>query len=324
LAQSVPQSILDALTDVDMPKVPSEPAHAKVTRAAGFSVPVVAADAIVLGSGAAGLKAAVELKRCGVDAVIVTQAVYGGTSACSGSDKQTLHTANGADQGDNFNALAAALAAGGAMDEDVAYVEAVGSARALASLQFLGLPVPVDSLGAVLRYQTDHDEVGRATSCGPRTSRLMVQALAREAIRLGVPIFNRAVGAKLLTEKRAGGERAIGLLAIQAGARAEDNPFGFVVFLSLLGYVGAYHFGDPAQLGWFALIGILGGLIGLLYAKGFYGIADRAARLPLPRWARPHRLPHRLLRPARARRYPREPPRPSRPEPTARRSRSAA
>ena len=61
------------------------------------------------------------------------------------------------------------------MDEDTAYVEAVGSARALASLQFMGLPLPQDRLGGVLRYQTDHDEVGRATSCGPRTSRLMVQ-----------------------------------------------------------------------------------------------------------------------------------------------------
>ena len=28
--------------------------------------------------------------------------------------------------------------------------------------------------------QTDHDEVGRATSCGPRTSRLMVKALCEE------------------------------------------------------------------------------------------------------------------------------------------------
>ena len=180
MAHSVPQSILDALTDVAMPKLPPEPARAKTTRVAGLDLPVIAADALVLGSGAAGLKAAVELKRRGIDVVVATQTAYGGTSACSGSDKQTLHTANGADQGDNFNALAKALAAGGAMDEDVAYVEAVGSPRALASLQFLGLPVPVDPLGAVLRYQTDHDEAGRATSCGPRTSRLMVQALARE------------------------------------------------------------------------------------------------------------------------------------------------
>ena len=53
-----------------------------------------------------------------------------------------------------------------AMDEDTAYVEAVGSARAMASLQFLGLPLPQDALGGTLRYQTDHVEVGRATSCG--------------------------------------------------------------------------------------------------------------------------------------------------------------
>ena len=35
---------------------------------------------------------------------------------------------------------------------------------------------------------------GRATSCGPRPSRLMVQVLAREAIRLGMPISTRRPG----------------------------------------------------------------------------------------------------------------------------------
>jgi H+/Cl- antiporter ClcA len=59
-------------------------------------------------------------------------------------------------------------------------------------------------------------------------------------------------------------------------------------FGPLFGYVGSYHFGDPAQLGWFALIGILGGLIGLLYAKGFYGIAQLSAGIPrLPKWVKP-------------------------------------
>ena len=58
-------------------------------------------------------------------------------------------------------------------------------------------------------------------------------------------------------------------------------------WLPLFGYVGGYEFSDPVQLLWFALIGILGGLVGLLYAKSFYGIADRFARLPLPRWLGP-------------------------------------
>ena len=59
-------------------------------------------------------------------------------------------------------------------------------------------------------------------------------------------------------------------------------------FGPLFGYVGSYRFGDPAQLGWFALIGVLGGLIGLLYAKGFYRIAQISGGIRrLPRWVKP-------------------------------------
>ncbi len=61
----------------------------------------------------------------------------------------------------------------------------------------------------------------------------------------------------------------------------------FIGFTPLFGFAGSYHFTDPAHLPWFALIGILGGLIGLLYAKSFYGIADLFGRIPLPRWTTP-------------------------------------
>jgi succinate dehydrogenase / fumarate reductase flavoprotein subunit len=222
------QSVLDALTDVGMPKRhPTRAAQGSV-ETEGLRLPVYACDALVLGSGAAGFRAAIELKRHGIDVVVATQNLYGGTSACSGSDKQTLHTAATGRHGDDFIALAAALGAGGAMDEDTAYVEAVGSLRALSSLQYLGLPVPLDRLGAVLRYQTDHDEAGRATSCGPRTSRLMVKVLAEESVRLGVPVLNRCVGAKILT---AGDEskRVTGLLIFRAADRAADNPLGLAI-----------------------------------------------------------------------------------------------
>ncbi len=64
--------------------------------------------------------------------------------------------------------------------------------------------------------------------------------------------------------------------------------FGAVVgFTPLFGFAGTYHFSDPTQLVWFALIGILGGLIGLLYAKGFYGISDLFGRMAIPRWSKP-------------------------------------
>ena len=68
---------------------------------------------------------------------------------------------------------------------------------------------------------------------------------------------------------------------------------GYVVFSSvegfspLFGNVENYRLNDARQLMWFGLIGILGGLIGLLYAKGFYGIADLFGQLPVPRFLRP-------------------------------------
>jgi len=230
MSNTIPQHILDTLTDVDMPRLKTDPESADTLEISGYEVPVHLCGCVVVGSGAAGLRAAVELKRRGSDVTIISQSAWGGTSACSGSDKQTLHTANTADQGDNFNCMARAIRAGGAMDEDTAYVEAVGSARAMASLQFLGLPLPQDSLGGTLRYRTDHDEVGRATSCGPRTSRLMVKVLAEEAIRLDIPFFNQSVAAQVLTEGEGAKRRVVGILVIRAKEQSEKNPYGLAVF----------------------------------------------------------------------------------------------
>lgn len=241
----VPQHILDALTDVEMPKLAPEALSAEKVRIGGVEMPVYRPGCVIVGSGAAGLRAAVELKRRGVDAAIISQSAWGGTSACSGSDKQTLHTANTADQGDNFKAMARAIRAGGAMDEDTAYVEAVGSPRMMASLQYLGLPLPQDPLGGTLRYQTDHDEVGRATSCGPRTSRLMVKVLAEEALRLEIPFYNQTTAVKLLHDGESGLSRVTGVLVMMAAARSDENPMGMALFVCNVVVLAA---GGPGEL----------------------------------------------------------------------------
>jgi H+/Cl- antiporter ClcA len=68
---------------------------------------------------------------------------------------------------------------------------------------------------------------------------------------------------------------------------------GYVIFGAAVGYTplfgfnASYHFTNPSHLLWFALIGVLGGLIGLLYAKGFYGISDAFGRMQLPNWVKP-------------------------------------
>ena len=61
----------------------------------------------------------------------------------------------------------------------------------------------------------------------------------------------------------------------------------FEGFGPLFGYVGNYQLTSAVQLGWFGVIGILGGLVGLLYAKSFYGMAAFFTRLTIPRWVRP-------------------------------------
>lgn len=241
----VPQPILDALTDVAMPRVPTPKLAAGSIDANGHRLPSYGCGCVVIGSGAAGLRAAVELGRRGVHVAILSQSAFGGTSACSGSDKQTLHTANTADRGDDYQAMARAIRAGGAMDEDTAYVEAVGSSRAMASLQYLGLPLPQDRLGGTLRYKTDHDETGRATSCGPRTSRLMVKALADEAIRLGIPLFNQTTAVKILTAGEGATRRVCGVLALRPSMARETNPLGLALFRCTALVIAA---GGPGEL----------------------------------------------------------------------------
>ena len=133
MALAVPQHILDALTDVVMPRLGQEPEASEQVTACGYAIPVHRSGAVVVGSGAAGLRAAVELKRRDVNVSFLSQSAWGGTSACSGSDKQTLHTANTKDMGDNFFDMASSISAGGARDHDTAYIEAVGAIRAMAS-----------------------------------------------------------------------------------------------------------------------------------------------------------------------------------------------
>lgn len=50
---------------------------------------------------------------------------------------------------------------------------------------------------------------------------------------------------------------------------------------------GNLAFTSPSQLLYYAMLGLLCGLMGLLYARGFYGITDVFHRLHLPHWINP-------------------------------------
>jgi succinate dehydrogenase/fumarate reductase flavoprotein subunit len=219
---------------------------------------------LVVGSGAAGLNAAVQLRRRGVDVLIVTEGLGRGTSINTGSDKQTYYKLGlcGAEP-DSVAAMAAALGASGGMHGDLALAEAAGSARAFSHLVSLGVPFPQDAYGQFPGYKTDHDPARRATSTGPYTSRDMCRALIAEVRRLGIPVRERRSVTDLLVCGRGAGRRACGAVALDAAGgwhafRAENVVFAVGGFGGLyaasvypeahLGAIGvAFRAGAAAQ-----------------------------------------------------------------------------
>ena len=183
----------------------------------GVSVPMRWVHTLVIGSGAAGLNAAVQLRAGGVeDVVILTEGLDMGTSINTGSDKQTYYKLSmcGADP-DAPATMAETYLEGGSMHGDLALVEASLSARAFVNLVNLGVPFPRDAYGQFIGYKTDHDPRQRATSIGPYTSREMCRALIREVKRLGVPVMEKHNVVQLLVLGEDGeAKRAAGAIAV--------------------------------------------------------------------------------------------------------------
>ena len=187
---------------------------------------------LVLGSGAAGLNAAVQLRRLGVeDVLVVTEGLDQGTSINTGSDKQTYYKLGlCGDAADSPRDLAGTFFAGGSMHGDLALAEAANSARAFLNLVNLGVPFPRDRYGQFVGYKTDHDPRQRATSVGPYTSRDMCRALIAEVRRLKIPVHARRTAVALLTVGKPGAVRAAGAVALDARGAAQAYLAENVVF----------------------------------------------------------------------------------------------
>ena len=174
-----------------------------VPRGNGLSkpLPLRRVHTLIIGSGAAGLAAAVRLRAVGVDDILmVTEGLDKGTSINTGSDKQTYYKLSMCgDDSDSPMAMAQTYFAGGGMHGDLALVEASLSAPAFIHLVNLGVPFPRDPFGQFVGYKTDHDPRRRATSIGPYTSREMCRALIRRVQELEIPVLENRNAVELLT-----------------------------------------------------------------------------------------------------------------------------
>ena len=238
---------------------------------------------VVVGTGAAGYNAACRLRRYGAESVaVVTEDVRAGTSRNTGSDKQTyykLTLAGGAP--DSVLDMAGDLFAGQAVDGDIALCEAALSAPSFLRLAELGVPFPKNRYGEYAGYRTDHDPRSRAASAGPYTSRMMTEALEKEAAGLGIPVLDRLQAVRVLTENG----RVTGLLCLNRAAQADpERRFTAIactnVVLATGGPAGIYRDSvyPESQFGGSALA-FRAGAAGRNLTEWQYGLASVS-----PRW----------------------------------------
>lgn len=252
----------------------------------GTRFPLHAVNTLVIGSGAAALNAALTLHDRGQsDVLVVTEAWGGGASANAGSDKQTYYKLSlSGDVPDSPQQMAGDLVAGGCMHGDIALCEAQHSPQAFYHLVQLGVPFPHDTYGGFVGYRTDHDPRGRATSAGPLTSRLMVEALAREVRAKQIPVLDCHQVVALLVDRRGAEPRIAGAMAIVPG-EARDEDARFVLFnavnvvLATGGPGGMYADSvyPPEQTGSIGLA-LQAGAIAQNLTESQYGLASIAFR----------------------------------------------
>jgi succinate dehydrogenase/fumarate reductase flavoprotein subunit len=192
-----------------------------------LSIPTFHLHTLVIGSGAAGLNAAVQLHAGGVtDVCIVTEGFAMGTSINTGSDKQTYYKLGMyGGQDDSPMALAESFFANGGMHGDLALIEAALSARAFLNLVNLGVRFPSDKYGQFVGYKTDHDPRQRATSFGPYTSREMCRVLIEEVKRRGIAAHEKRVVVSLLTTGVGEARRAAGAVVMNLGSKNAQKAF---------------------------------------------------------------------------------------------------
>jgi succinate dehydrogenase/fumarate reductase flavoprotein subunit len=200
-------------------------------------------NTVIVGAGAAGMNAAVHLYEFFTQKgiadtqnriAVVTAGVALGASRMSGSDKQTYYKmGTSPDVSDSALEFAKTLTAAGCCHGDLALAEAIGSLREFYHLVQAGVPFPHDPTGSYIGYKTDHDPYERATSAGPKTSKLMSECLQKQVARYGIRIYDNQEVAHLLTaggfDKLTAGKRIIGVVTI--GKKSlNTKSFGINVF----------------------------------------------------------------------------------------------
>lgn len=197
--------------------------ESKVLQISGKTVKTVTLEAAVIGSGAAGYSAALNLYNNNItDIALITEGINMGTSRNTGSDKQTYYKLSlCGERADSVHEMANDLFSYGCVDGDIALAEASMSVPCFINLCKLGVPFPTNRYGEFVGYKTDHDPRERATSAGPLTSKMMTECLQKEFESKKIRVFD----GELLIFIVKDGETAAGFITLNRKARSLDGLF---------------------------------------------------------------------------------------------------
>ena len=207
----------------------------------GVKIPVMGANTIIVGAGAAGMNCAVQLVKFwrsrGVadpakKLLVVTGGLKLGASRMSGSDKQTYYKMGTSPRvADTAEDFAKSLTSFGCTHGDNALIEGICSLRGFYNLVEVGVPFPHDPFGAFIGYKTDHDPYERATSAGPKTSRFMSECLQAQLERAGVQLVDKHPVVQFITDGEGDAKRIVALACIDR-SRASDESLGLSILVA--------------------------------------------------------------------------------------------
>jgi succinate dehydrogenase / fumarate reductase flavoprotein subunit len=202
-----------------------------------LTLKIIESDVLIIGSGGAALRAAVEAKETfpGGRITILTKGEMGkcGVTAISCSDRMAFHatlpyTEPGGPDNWKHHARDIFQIGGFVSDADLAAILARESGEAFQFLDGLGVPFAKISQGKADQFITDGSEYARACYTGPRTANHIEEGLVRRVSSLDIQLVEHCMACDLLLE--AG--RVIGAIGVDTREGSEPLPGRVKIFLS--------------------------------------------------------------------------------------------
>ncbi len=184
-------------------------------------------DVLIIGSGGAGLRAALAAADRGIDVLVVTKGELGkaGVTALSCSDRMAFHatlehTEPGGPDAWRYHAEDIYRIGGRVSDASLARMLARGACDAFHYLDDLGTPFAKTDAGVADQFVTDGSRYARACYTGPYTANHIHEALRTEFRRRNLPLLENVMAEDLLldTTGRVAGARLTDGRTVRAGA----------------------------------------------------------------------------------------------------------